>query len=70
LIFHLIKLKLNLLFYSSQLIKNLEGEKEELNKNLKLAQSKTNEIKDETKIGHLESLLSNKGIKLNSIKYV
>jgi hypothetical protein len=60
----ILKFKFNLLFLS-QLIKNLESEKEELNKNLKLAQSKTNEIKDENKIGHLESLLSNKGITFN-----
>ena len=44
----------------SQLIKNLEAEKEELNKDLKLAQSKTNEIKDEAKTVALGQLLENK----------
>ena len=44
----------------NQLIKNLEAEKEELNKNLNLAQSKTNEIKDEAKTVVLGQLLENK----------
>lgn len=41
----------------NQLIKNLEAEKLELNKNLNLAESKTNEVKDDTKISKLETLL-------------
>ena len=46
------------MFYKiSQLIKNLESEKLELNKNLHLAESKTNEVKDDTKINKLETLL-------------
>lgn len=44
----------------NQLIKNLESEKTELNKNLTLAESKTNEVKDESKIGKLETLLEQK----------
>ena len=44
----------------NQLIKNLEAEKEDLNKNLNLAQSKTNEIKDEAKTVVLGQLLESK----------
>lgn len=43
------------------MIKNLEAEKDDLNKNLRLAQSKTNEIKDDAKTIALEQLLENKG---------
>jgi len=39
----------------------LEAEKEELKKNLNLAESKTNNIKDEHKTETLESLLEAKG---------
>lgn len=48
-------------FYSSQLINNLEAEKEELNKDLRLAESKTNEKKDEFKTEALGQLLEHKG---------
>ncbi len=51
------------LYFLSQLIKNLEAEKEELKKNLNLAESKTNNIKDEQKTETLESLLESKGNK-------
>lgn len=44
----------------NQLIKNLESEKLELNKNLNLAESKTNEVKDDSKINALEGLLEQK----------
>lgn len=44
----------------NQLIKNLESEREELRKNLKLAESKTNMKKDENKTGKLSTLLSEK----------
>lgn len=52
----------------NQLIKNLESEKSELNKNLNLAESKTNEVKDETKIGKLETLLEAKDRREREIK--
>jgi hypothetical protein len=39
----------------------LESEREELRKNLKLAESKTNMKKDENKTGKLSTLLSEKG---------
>jgi hypothetical protein len=42
----------------------LEAEKEELKKNLNLAESKTNNIKDEHKTETLESLLEAKGKKM------
>jgi len=45
----------------------LEAEKEELKKNLNLAESKTNNIKDEHKTETLESLLEAKG-KFSSLK--
>ena len=41
----------------------MEAEKEELKKNLNLAESKTNNIKDEQKTETLESLLESKGKK-------
>jgi coiled-coil domain-containing protein 63/114 len=44
----------------SQLIKNLETEKSELNKDLSLAESKSNEVKDENKVATLETLLEAK----------
>lgn len=44
----------------NQLIKNLETEKSELNKDLSLAESKSNEVKDENKVAALETLLEAK----------
>jgi len=52
----------------NQLITNLEQEKEELLKDLRLAESKTNEIKDESKTETLETLLSDKDQKMAEIK--
>lgn len=52
----------------NQLIKNLEAEKEELKKNLNLAESKTNNIKDEHKTETLESLLEAKDKREAEIK--
>lgn len=46
----------------SQLIKNLETEKDELMKNLNIAESKSNEKKDINKTTTLENMLENKGI--------
>jgi coiled-coil domain-containing protein 63/114 len=52
----------------NQLIKNLEQEKEELMKDLRLAESKTNEIKDENKTEKLGTLLENKDKREKEIK--
>lgn len=52
----------------NQLIKNLESEKDELKKNLNLAESKTNNIKDESKTETLESLLEAKDKREAEIK--
>lgn len=49
-------------FQTSQLIKNLEAEREELLKDLKIAESKTNEKKDLSKTITLENLIENIGI--------
>jgi hypothetical protein len=46
-----------------QLITSLESEKDDLMKNLKLAESKTNQIKDNVRIEKLSGLLSEKGTK-------
>jgi hypothetical protein len=55
--------------FFSQLIKNLESEREELRKNLKLAESKTNMKKDENKTGKLSTLLSEKGNGYGVVKF-
>lgn len=52
----------------NQLIKNLEAEKEELNKDLNLAESKTNEKKDVNKTETLEKLLELKDIREKEIR--
>ena len=43
------------------MIKNLESEREELQKDLKLAESKSNEKRDEEKTEKLGTLLEDKG---------
>ena len=52
----------------NELIKNLEVEKEDLNKNLNLAQSKINEKKDTMKTETLEKLLELKDLREKEIK--
>lgn len=52
----------------NQLIKNLESEKDELKKNLNLAESKTNNIKDDQKTETLETLLEAKDRRESEIK--
>ncbi|CAF0873211.1 unnamed protein product [Brachionus calyciflorus] len=52
----------------NQLITNLEGEKEELGKDLRLAESKTNEKKDVVKTETLGKLLEEKDTKEKEIK--
>lgn len=52
----------------NQLINNLEAEKEELNKDLNLAESKTNEKKDVSKTETLEKLLELKDLREKEIK--
>ncbi len=53
--------KCSFIFPLSQLIKNLESEREDLQKDLKLAESKSNEKRDEEKTEKLGTLLEDKG---------
>jgi coiled-coil domain-containing protein 63/114 len=52
----------------NQLIKHLESEKDELKKDLRLAESKTNERRDEAKADNLEQLLYNSDSRDQEIK--
>ena len=52
----------------NQLINNLEAEKDELNKDLRLAESKSNEKKDLVKTETLEKLLEHKDSREKEIK--
>ena len=60
--------KLKLTSNNSQLISNLEQEREELLKDLRLAESNSNEKKDESKTETLEQLLESKDRREAEIK--